>query len=509
VQEIPAELRELVVEGAEGNPFYVEELIKMLVEEGVILKEEEAWRIEPERLAHIEVPPTLAGVLQARLDSLPPQERTVLQQASVVGRLFWDRIVAYIQSAENGGGEIVPEALSALRGRELIYQREESAFADAREYIFKHDILREVTYESVLKRLRRVYHGLVADWLIAQGVERAGEYYGLIGDHLLQAGRKEQASEYFVWAGEAALASYANGEAEAHFRKALKLSPDVTLRAACLAGLGETLGRQGRRDEADQILRQAIDLYHEMGEDDRVAYLYTRLSKVLWYSDYQKAWAACQEGLEQLSGAADSPGLAYLLAEAGRTAYFRAQSKEEIVSLCNRAIEIASSLGIVEPRADASITLTLTMGDPVRGIAPLQETAALCEAYGLVRTAARAYFNLGHYYGISLGGANQAFHHCMKAAEIARQIGDIDQMIMALGNAVTFDISLGHLKSVEDFVIGFLHRSSASEAQAEECLENIHSLASFHRGEWMEGLEYLRTRLKEQRGVATSYLRVE
>ncbi|NIN66300.1 MAG: hypothetical protein GTO63_16740, partial [Anaerolineae bacterium] len=200
--EVPLELRELVVSGAEGNPFYVEELIKMLIEDGVILTGEGIWRVEPQRLAQVEVPSTLAGVLQARLDSLPPQERSVLQQASVVGRLFWDRLVAHIQAegGEGGNPQLVPVALNALRQRELVYRREESAFAGAVEYLFKHEVLREVTYESVVKHLRRVYHGLVGEWLISQGGDRIAEYSGLIAEHLLLAGRKEQAGEYFTQA---------------------------------------------------------------------------------------------------------------------------------------------------------------------------------------------------------------------------------------------------------------------------------------------------------------------
>jgi tetratricopeptide (TPR) repeat protein len=498
-REIPPELRELVVEGAEGNPFYLEELIKMLIENGVVVKGEESWHIEPERLAQTEVPPTLAGVLQARLDSLPAPERTVLQQASVVGRLFWDRIVAYIQSAEEGQEDMVPDALTALRGRELIYRREASAFADAREYIFKHDILREVTYESVLKRLRKVYHGLVADWLIAQGTERAGEYYGLIAEHLLQAGRKEQASQYLTQAGEAALASYANGEAEANFRNALELSPDTTRRAACLAGLGETLARQGRREEAEQILRQAIDLYLEIGVNDRTAYLYTRLSQMLWHGDYQKAWEASQEGLRRLAGVADSPGLAYLLGEAGRTAYFRARPKEEIVPLLNQAIEMASSLEIVGPRAEASITLALAEGDPTQGIEILKGAAVICEAHGLLRSAGRAHFNLGHFYGLTLGGADKSFQSYLKAAEMGRQMGDMDQMILALGNALESWAQLGNLKSEQDFSMDFLRKSSASEAQLDEFLQKRDPSFSYYRGDWAEPLEHARAELQKLR----------
>jgi class 3 adenylate cyclase len=160
-EQVPPKLSDMVVEGAEGNPFYLEELVKMLVENGVIIKGGEHWHIEAERLAQLEVPPTLSGVLQARLDSLSPEERAILQQASVVGRHFWDRVVAHIQVAGDEIDEIVSGTLLSLRQRELIYRREESAFADAHEYIFKHDILREVTYESVLKRLRRFTTGLL------------------------------------------------------------------------------------------------------------------------------------------------------------------------------------------------------------------------------------------------------------------------------------------------------------------------------------------------------------
>ncbi|MBE0409309.1 MAG: hypothetical protein IBX69_06210 [Anaerolineales bacterium] len=305
--QIPPELFELVMEGAEGNPFYVEELVKMLVEDGVIVKGEESWQIHPEYLSQIEVPPTLAGVLMARLDSLPVEERIVLQQASVVGRLFWDRIVAHIQAAEGGKPQVVPDALTSLRGREMVYRREASAFMDANEYIFKHDILRDVTYESVLKRLRRVYHGIVADWLVSQVAERSGEYSGMIAGHLLLAGRKKQACQYFLHAGQAALASYANHEAEGYFRQALELSPEIDQKAACLAGLGEALRRQGQREESIQILRQGIYLYLKLEDHDAAAHLYTCLSRALWVDDYEKSWDACQEGLAKLEGAQESP----------------------------------------------------------------------------------------------------------------------------------------------------------------------------------------------------------
>jgi class 3 adenylate cyclase len=96
VQELPARLSELIIGNAEGNPFYLEELVKMLIEDGVIIKREPVWQVQPERLIELRVPPTLTGVIQARLDRLPANERKVLQQASVVGKVFWDAIISYM-----------------------------------------------------------------------------------------------------------------------------------------------------------------------------------------------------------------------------------------------------------------------------------------------------------------------------------------------------------------------------------------------------------------------------
>ncbi len=229
LDQVPQALRDLIVAGAEGNPFFIEELVKMLVQDGVIVRGEERWRLEPARLAEIRVPQTLTGVLQARLDRLPPEERTVLQQASVVGRLFWDRAVARIHEStrEGAGPGRVAESLSELRNQEMVYQRETSTFVDAQEYIFRHALLREVTYGSVLKRVRRTYHGLVADWLLEQGGDRVGEIPGLIADHLALAGRTAEAVDYLLQAGDRARRLYAHQEAIRAYERALALLKEL------------------------------------------------------------------------------------------------------------------------------------------------------------------------------------------------------------------------------------------------------------------------------------------
>ena len=206
VPDLPQDLVETVAKNAEGNPFYLEELIKVLIEDGVIVKGEEIWQIVPHKLTQLRVPATLTGVLQARLDRLPSLESEVLERAAVIGRTFWDAAVAAMKGSEAAkeltGGEEVGSALSALRNKELVFLHQPSTFAAAHEFIFKHAILREVTYERVLKAKRKLYHRMAADWLIQQSGERIDEYLGLIAQHYELAGNTVYAVEFLERAAE-------------------------------------------------------------------------------------------------------------------------------------------------------------------------------------------------------------------------------------------------------------------------------------------------------------------
>jgi tetratricopeptide (TPR) repeat protein len=303
---VPQTLRDLVIGRAEGNPFYVEELIKMLIEDGVIVTGAEQWHIETDRLTSVPVPPTLTGVLQARLDRLPLEERAVMQRASVVGRRFWDRAVVCVsESADEGAGEGgVLDALSALRDREMVFQRKASAFAGTREYIFKHAILREVTYESVLKRVRRAYHALIAEWLIAQSGERTGEYTGLIGDHLEAAGHTEEAIPYLRRAGERAAEQFANAEAVDYFSRAFNLMPvdDTPERAAKRYDLLQARERVydllGERKPQRHDLAALKELADKLDDDQKRAEAALRQARYFtMIDDYPAAVPAAQEAI--------------------------------------------------------------------------------------------------------------------------------------------------------------------------------------------------------------------
>lgn len=152
VADAPPSLRQTLTAGAEGNPFYMEELVKMLIDDGVIIADGDGWRVLGDKLSGLRVPPTLTGVLQARLDALSAGERRALQQAAIVGHVFRAEALAAIDPA-------ACELLPLLLRKQLVVCPEGDA--DAHEFAFQHHLLHQVTYDSVLRLPKREGHSRV------------------------------------------------------------------------------------------------------------------------------------------------------------------------------------------------------------------------------------------------------------------------------------------------------------------------------------------------------------
>ncbi len=255
---IPVDLFDLVIEKAEGNPFYVEEIIKVFIEDGLILTGEEEWHLQSMHLSDVRVPSTLTGVLQARLDRLSALERATLQRAAVIGRMFWDSAVIHMNqlASEPLHASESIAALQALEKREMIFKRHTSIFTGIQTYYFKHAILREVTYESVLLRDRPIFHKQAADWLADQSGERIAEYARLIAEHYELAGEQAKAAELYEMAAMRAQDMSNPEGAIEYYGKALSLlskqSHDTIWQLRLQKRLGKLLHMQARLVEAAQ-----------------------------------------------------------------------------------------------------------------------------------------------------------------------------------------------------------------------------------------------------------------
>src|SRR5215207_9325199 len=269
VPVIPPALTELIVAKAEGSPFYVEELIKVLIDKGVIIRGQDQWWVEMERFSELKVPATLTGLLQARLDNLNANARETLQQASVVGRIFWTNVVEHMRNPETSsieGASPLEERLSLLRAKELIFQYGELHAPKTLEFIFKNTILHNVTYESVLLRLRPIYHLQAAEGLIKIGGERVNEYAGRVGEHYEQAGELSKAADWYARAGMQAQATYEPDAAVRYYQKALQFlsttadPAQISLQLQIYSKLGEVLNWQANYTEAANAYQAMLNI---------------------------------------------------------------------------------------------------------------------------------------------------------------------------------------------------------------------------------------------------------
>ncbi|HLX26863.1 MAG TPA: adenylate/guanylate cyclase domain-containing protein [Casimicrobiaceae bacterium] len=233
-------LEALLATQAAGNPYYMEALLQMLIDTQVIRVEGERWQVRDERLQSLRVPSTLVGVLQATLDALAAGERRSLQQASIVGPQFWDEALAAIDTR-------ALDALPVLASRNLALPQSQSAFEGACEYAFRHHLLHQVTYGTVLKRNKREGHGRAARWLETRSAGREGEVASQIAEHYERAGDRAEALRFWMRAAEDASRREADSATLAAVEHVLALDDGSDLRRsfALQRMRGDVFRRQG------------------------------------------------------------------------------------------------------------------------------------------------------------------------------------------------------------------------------------------------------------------------
>jgi predicted ATPase/class 3 adenylate cyclase len=467
VTEIPTELRDLIVNGAEGNPFYVEELIKMLIEENVIIKEEEQWRVETKRLAEIKVPPTLTGVLQARLDSLPMTERDVLKRASVIGRVFWDNALdsMRILSSELPQPPSTQETLQTLRSRELIFEREASSFEDTHEYIFKHAILRDVTYESVLLRQRRELHAQAAAWLIEKSGAQVEHYAGLIGEHYEKARRLANAVEWYGRAAKQAQDAYAPETAIDYYQRALKLLDDDQIsevlktsevyaqRIKLYPGLGEVLNTRARYEEAIEASTAMLTAAEAIVDASAQARAWNGLA---WTQSLQGDSRASLESAKRAEAIARTVGVAIqtelLTALHWKgIAFWRIGDAERALALAEETLVRSTEL---DAKQEMIHSLSLfgvvnnMLGRYDQAVSYQEKALAICQELGNRQRVADMLNGLAETARMR-GDYQSALNGYLEALTIARKIEDRDGEIVFLSNIGGTKVELGEYAAAE------------------------------------------------------------
>jgi class 3 adenylate cyclase/tetratricopeptide (TPR) repeat protein len=273
-EDVAEALRERILDRAGGNPFFLEEIVRHVVDERLAVAAEDGWRAATEMEA-VDIPDTVQGVLAARMDLLPPTEKRILQSAAVVGRVFWTGPVGTLLEVPAAESEVL-DALARLQDRGLVHARMGSTVEGEREYSFRHILTRDVAYESLPRRDRATKHALVADWLEDRAGKRQTEFAELLAHHYLEAYRglaaearsdpaeverlRALAFRFVLTAANEARTRLVLEQAERFAESALALAAGPEERSSALEALGMSYLHDSRGDLAWECLKEAIDL---------------------------------------------------------------------------------------------------------------------------------------------------------------------------------------------------------------------------------------------------------
>jgi tetratricopeptide (TPR) repeat protein len=359
------EVAEQVARGAAGNPLFAEELVATIAERGQTTG----------------IPSAIKALIAARLDTLPQEQRRAIHLAAVIGKVFWAGGLRALGAAGD-----VTDHLEALEQKELLRSHHRSQMRGDREYTFKHDLIRDVAYETLSRADRRLLHLRLVDWIEVIGGERVEEYLDLLAYHAFQAGAWEKALDYARRAGEQAQGLYASRTAAEQFTRALEATRHLArtpppklyrargqayemlgdfeharrdyeqvLDAARIAGDGKAEW-QGLLDmgflmagrdyeQAGVWFRQALALAERLDDPTMRAHSLNRLANWLMNTGYSaEALRVHTDALALFESQQDRAGMAETLDLLG-SAYGNAGDFVNGVLLSGRAIELLRVLG--------------------------------------------------------------------------------------------------------------------------------------------------------------------
>jgi class 3 adenylate cyclase/tetratricopeptide (TPR) repeat protein len=415
---LPASFRERIAAVAEGNPLFSEELVRMLIDRGIARVVDGSWELVAP-VEELDVPRSIHALLAARLDSLPASEKRVTQAAAVVGRIFWDAVVAHVVAGA------LPELdllLRGLRVKELVVLREPSSLAGSREFGFRHVLIRDVAYESVPKAERAEKHLQVARWAEERLAAREEELVELLASHYHRAltyrqevpsadgaelaNLRERVLEYGRRAGRRAADLWESRAAAAWFRIALEQAERLDLARLERARIAlEYLDAAILGEPVEQTLPvglEAVALIEGLAEADSEALsLLARLQAHVAFLTYgtgraDEARAVLEGALARVEGGPPTQARALLLWRLGWLTW-RAFSPGQAVAVLQRAVAEAREVGDAGTERLALHDLGIAFeysGSAGDGLRLLEQSLELAREAGDQQLMLRSYINL-------------------------------------------------------------------------------------------------------------------
>lgn len=460
---MPADLRRRILDKTEGNPLFVQEVARSLLDGGVVERVGDTLRLT-DRATEIAIPGTVQSLITVGLDRLPERTRRTLQTAAVIGRTFDEEVLRAV--VDDGD---VEADLRELERRDLIRA---AAGSSRPTFTFRHALTQEAAYGSLLAKTRRSVHRKVARGLETASAERLDDVAPVLTHHFAEAGEDEATLRYAVLAGDAAARLYANAEAEAHYRTALDVALRIGAEPSIVRSMferrGTALELAGRHQEAVGNYEEMRTVAQERGDEPMalaangaIALLYStasplfdaergrRLSeenavtarrlgdrgaeaRALWNvlvsnlygggGDVARAIEAGEASLAIARDLGDREQMAYTLNDLGR-AYSMATGRfEEAAERLDEARALWEELDnrpMLGDNLGMSSQMRLLVGDPAEAISEARSALAIAESIGNrwgESTALLAVYRIELERG-ELGAAMASMRRCEEAGE--------------------------------------------------------------------------------------------
>ncbi len=359
LKQMPQEMEHLLLSRAEGNPLFLEEVLRSLIEEGAIEHQDHQWQIT-RSVTEMDIPNTLQGVLTARIDRLEESVKRVLQIAAVIGRVFPRFVLAPIVNDP----EILEKALEELEVAELIQVRTREPEP---EYMFKHVLTHQTALNSLLHEQRKIIHKQIGDYMSRLYWQLGEEYAAIVADHYTKSETWPRALRYLQRAAEAAIQSFANQQAVEFYSRALKVADilgpeaDQATVLAAYEGRAKILTRLGEPQQAIEDYKAMLDNARELKNDlFQMRALNGIASLHASHYDFSRASEFFQEALEVARRIGDEHGIADTLNQLGDFYYNMGQLDRAIQSY-REAAEISLGLEDEARRIEAEDGLAKIM----------------------------------------------------------------------------------------------------------------------------------------------------
>ena len=454
-QNIPQEFQLQILKKAAGIPFYVEEILRMLIDDGVLFQENEQWVLSPGEDEELDVPNNLQDLILTRFDRLDLIQRGVLQSASVIGKQFNASLLKDI--IDFGEDNHLTRVLASLVEKAFISPAPELG---EDEYLFRHVLTSDAVYGTLLRKDKKRLHGIVAVTLEQVHAERLENQIEVLAGHYLRSDYLDKAFYYLILAGNKSARDYANSQARKQFEEAkelLPLVPHSTEQAIELwTGLGDVLVFIGEYEEARWCFQEALEVYKQAlsFEDNYDQSALHRKIAVTFerQGDFDLALdqlACADEVLKAAQNFTPVPK-AQILNDTGWIYFLRGnydQAQDVLQSALNLVVD-SDQFSVVASIHNRLGAVAYQIREYDQATLHVRRSLELRKTLGDLSGEARLYNNLG-LLGLMSGDLREAETNFIQSIELLEKIGDTEGISLANINLGLVKFDRGDYESAE------------------------------------------------------------